>query len=197
MKASFTDAQQQLFDLSQQRQQQQQAPAQAEAQAAAEQVRATADFAGTVNNSINKLTATLTNFFGGEGRDRSGTEITTEELENALDITKTKTEENTQAIEKATIDQVSQSETLKTSLGEATIAMVDLKGGVSVQLEAMQDLNIKVDLTESVQEFKSEMETIARNMAESALGRALQELASNTTDQDRQKEVNDTLESLR
>ena len=176
------------------------APAQAEAQAAEQQAQATADLATTVSDSINALGATFSDavseLFGGGDGDRSGTEISTEELENALDITKDKTEENTKAIEKATIDQVSQSETLKTSLGAATTAMVDLKQGVNVQLEATQQLDINVNLTESVDSLKQEFEAIAQKAALSVVEQALQRLASNSTDQDRQKEVNDTLESL-
>ncbi len=199
LQESLTESQQQLFDASQQRLQQQQAPAQAEAQIAEQQARATAEFAGTVNNSIEKLGATISNtireLFGGEG-DRSGTEITTEELENAIDILGTTTETNTQALEQATTEQGTQSEALSTSLSAVTTAMDGLKEGVNVQLEATQQLDINVNLTESVDNLKQEFEAIAQKAALSVVGQALQQLASNSTDQDRQKEVNDTLESL-
>ncbi len=171
-------------------------PEAAETQALEQQIQIGKELATQVGSSIDKITTVLTDFFGGEDRDRSGTEISTEELENALDITKTKTEENTQAIEKATTDQGLQSETLSTSLGEATTAMVDLKEGVDVQLEATQNLSVVVSLDESLTKFKPQLESLMGQVADDHIRQALEGLASNSTDQDRQKEVNDTLEGL-
>ncbi len=172
------------------------APAQAEAQIAEQQIQATKEFATTVSGSIDKLTTSITDFFTGDDTSREGTEISTEELENAVDILGTNTDENTKAIEKATTDQETQSKALGEELGKATEAMGELKNGVAVQLEATQNISVAVSLDESLTKFQPQIESIMKNIAQDEIRQALQKLASNSTDQDRQNEVNDTLEGL-
>lgn len=196
LKDAFTKQQEELFTSSQERLQQQQAPAQAPSEQLSQNIQ---DLATTVNTQLNKLTdvvGKVGELFTGDNKSREDIEITTEELEEAIGTLGNNTEANTEALEKSTSDQREQSVALGTSLSEATVAMVELKGGVSVQLEAMQDLNVKISLDESLTKFEPQIKSIMGQIADDHIRQALTALASNSTDQDRQKEVNDTLEGL-
>jgi hypothetical protein len=145
-----------------------------------------------LNESIIGLNDKLAN----QTETQNETVQTTDALETQLAQLESSTAANTSAVETATSEQKTQSSELIASLQGASQQIEALGQGVEVQLEAMQQLDLNVNLSESVESLKQEFEGIAKRAALGVVEQALSQLASNSTDQDRQTEINDTLEGL-
>lgn len=155
-----------------------------------------ADFIGNTLEKLGGIVGDLKSFAETQGQQQEETTETTAANTEELDGLMQATDKNTKATEKATDDQGAQSTALGESLDKTTVAIVDLKNGVDVQLSATQDLSVKVSLDESLTKFQPQLELVMKNIAQDEMRQAVEGLLSNTTDPDRQKEINDTLEGF-